>query len=267
MDKMIVTVFDNEKQAYEAAQALRDLHFDGSVLVYSGAVINKDADGNVQLRAIDDEGPIGTAAGMAFGSLFGAIAGGPAGMLAGTAIGGWTGLFADAYNYDRGTAFVSEVGDRLDAGKCALVVQVDEAWMAPVDARLEALGGEVFRRDLERVEAEQWVREIEAEERALGELDAELEQACEETRAELQAKVDAARDRLEQTRNNVQAKFDAFKAEAEAKADALEKRIKTTTGEAKAKLEARKNELEHDYNTRVTRLKEKWAEAKQVLPA
>ena len=67
MDKMIVTVFDNETQAYEASRTLRDLHFDGSVLVYSGAVIRKDANGDVQLKALDDEGPIGTAVGMAFG--------------------------------------------------------------------------------------------------------------------------------------------------------------------------------------------------------
>ena len=155
MDKMIVTVFDSEKQAYEASRALRDLHCDGSVLVYSGAVIRKDADGNIQLRALEDEGLIGTAIGVAFGSLFGVIAGGPIGMLAGATFGGWTGLFADAYNYDRGTAFVDTVGQRLDEGKCALVVQVDEAWAAPVDARLEELGGEVHRRDLQQVEDDQ----------------------------------------------------------------------------------------------------------------
>lgn len=264
MDKMIVTVFDNEQQAYEASQALRDLHFDGSVLIYSGAVIQKDADGNVQLKALEEEGPIGTAVGMAFGGLFGAIAG-PVGMLAGTAIGGWTGLFADAYNYDRSAAFVDEVGQRLDAGKCALIVQVDEEWTSPVDSRLEELGGDVYRRGLERIEADQWVREIEAEERALDELVIELEQASEETRAELQAKVDAARKKLEQTRESVKAKFEAFKAETKEKVTALEDRIKTATDDAKAKLEERKKELEYDYHKRANRLKEKWEEAKQAL--
>ena len=265
MDKMIVTVFDNESQAYEASQALRDLHFEGSVLVYSGAVISKDADGNVQLRAIDDEGPIGTAVGMAFGSLFGAVAGGPIGMLAGTEIGGWTGLFADAYNYDRGTEFVSEVANRLDEGKCALVIQVDEGWTAPVNARLEEIGGQVYRRDLERVEAEQWLREIEAEERALEQLEAELEQASDETRAELQAKVDAARTRLENTHANMKAKYEAFKAETQAKVEVVEDRIQTASEEAKAKLEERKSKIEADFQACATRIKEKLADAKQAL--
>lgn len=266
MDKMIVTVFDSEKQAYEASQALRDLNFDGSVLINSGAVLQKDTDGNVQVRALEDEGPIGTAMGMAFGGLLGAVAG-PAGMVAGTALGGWTGLLADEYNYDRGTAFVDEVADRLDAGKCAVVVQVDETWVAPVDARMEALGGEVHRRDLAQVEEDQWVREIEAEERALDELEQELEKADEEVRAEVQAKVDAAREKLGQTREHVQAKCEAFKADTHAKLDALDSRIQTATEEAKATLEERKRELKSDYDKRTTRLKEKWEEAKQALTA
>jgi uncharacterized membrane protein len=50
MEKVITVVFNDEKQAYEGVQALRDLHRDGSITLYSDAVVAKDADGKLFVR-------------------------------------------------------------------------------------------------------------------------------------------------------------------------------------------------------------------------
>ena len=50
MDKMIVTIFDDEKSAYEGLRALKELHAEGSVTLRSAAVIVKDVQGRVSVE-------------------------------------------------------------------------------------------------------------------------------------------------------------------------------------------------------------------------
>jgi uncharacterized membrane protein len=71
MNKMIVVVFDNERQAYEGYRALKDLHADGTITLYGDAVIAKDASGTVFVKEAADKGPLGTAVGLLTGSLVG----------------------------------------------------------------------------------------------------------------------------------------------------------------------------------------------------
>ena len=50
MSKLLVVTFDDEKKAYEGSKALADLHREGSVSVYSAAVVSRDADGKVSVK-------------------------------------------------------------------------------------------------------------------------------------------------------------------------------------------------------------------------
>jgi uncharacterized membrane protein len=50
MSKYIVCVFDDEKTAYQGARALQALDNEGSIAVYEGAIISKDANGNVHIK-------------------------------------------------------------------------------------------------------------------------------------------------------------------------------------------------------------------------
>ena len=70
----------------------------------------------------------------------------------GLAIGALSGLTFGAF-YDIDTArvgedFVDDVSKSLTPNKVAIVAEIDEEWTAPVDTRMEALGGTVFRRAL-----------------------------------------------------------------------------------------------------------------------
>ncbi len=75
MNKMLIAVFETETKAYEGLSALKDLHNNGDITLYATAVINKDQNGQVQVKDSADEGPIGTGVGLLTGSLLGILGG------------------------------------------------------------------------------------------------------------------------------------------------------------------------------------------------
>src|SRR5262249_30018638 len=145
MDKMIVTVFDSEKEAYEGARALKEMHAEGSIALYAIAVIAKEPTGKVSVKQAADQGPVGTVLGLATGSLIGLLRG-PVGRAGGAAAGTLGGSLADLANVGVGADFLDEVAQSLRPGKAAVVAEVEEQWVIPVDSRMEDLGGTVFRR-------------------------------------------------------------------------------------------------------------------------
>ena len=92
-----------------------------------------------------DQGPIGTGVGLAVGSLIGLL-GGPVGLVAGALTGALVGAIRDFWVAGVDLDYVEEAGKGLLPGKVALVAEVEEEWVTPVDSALEAAGGRVFRR-------------------------------------------------------------------------------------------------------------------------
>lgn len=125
--------------------ALEDLHADGTITLYADAVIAKDADGNTTVKQAADQEPLGTAVGLVTGSLVGLL-GGPVGVLVGATTGMAGGALFDVGTTGVGTDFLAEAAESLQAGKAALVAEIEEEWVLPLDSRMEALGGTVFRR-------------------------------------------------------------------------------------------------------------------------
>lgn len=257
MDKMLVVVFDDEAKAYEGSRALADLHRDGSVEVYGAAVIARDSAGKVVVKDEADEGPIGTAVGMMVGALVGAF-GGPAGVAVGMASGGLLGSAADLANADVGLDFLEEVGQQLEPGKAALVAEIDETWVTPVDSRMEELGGSVLRRARVDVEDAQFERDIVATEAELAAMRAEYDEAVGETKEKLKAKVNAAQDKLDSAKARAKAKAEAIEREGDAKVKAFEERMASAGEEAKTKLQQRAAEVKSAHQKRVAALKEAW---------
>ena len=145
MDRMLVVVFPSESKAYEGVAALSQLDADGSIAVYAYAVVGKNADGTAVIRQGDDAGPLGTLAGTSVGSLVGVLFG-PVGLAVGAATGLIGGLTADLANAGVGDDFIDDVSQQLRPSTVALIAEMQEDWTAPVDTRMEALGGQVFRR-------------------------------------------------------------------------------------------------------------------------
>jgi uncharacterized membrane protein len=263
---MLVVVFDDESRAYEGAKALRELHAEGSISVYSAAVVARDTEGKIAVKDAGDEGPIGTAIGMMTGALVGMF-GGPAGVVFGTATGGLMGATADLFNFGFGADYVDEVSDALEPGKVAVVAEVGETWVTPLDTRMEELGGTVIRRYRVDVEDEQLAREIAAAQADYDALIEEMAQSNEENREKIKAKAEAAKAKLVEVSEKAQARQQNAKQELDAKLEAIDKQIDAASADAKENLEKRKAELKKQRKKRLKKLNKAWEKTKESLAA
>jgi uncharacterized membrane protein len=220
MDRMLVAVFDNENKAYEGQQALLQLDDEGSISVYAYAVLKKNADGTATVKQGDDSGPLGTLVGTSLGSLIGLL-GGPAGVAVGAAAGAMGGSVADLDNARIGSDFIDDVSKNLSPNRVAVVAEVEEEWTTPVDTRMEAIGGTVFRRALADARDASDSKEVAAMKADLAQMKAEHGKAQADRQAKLSDKMvqldSKIQNHLEQNKQRLQ----AVKREAQAKAEVL----------------------------------------------
>lgn len=266
MDKYLVIGFDNELKAYEGSRALQDLQNDGSINLYAKAVIVRDASGKVTVKQEGDMGPIGTAVGLLTGSLIGILAG-PVGLAVGAYAGTMGGMVYDLANLGVGEDFLTEVSEYLQPGKAAVVAEVWEEWTVPVNTRMEAMGGGVFRRSRNEVLDVVVERDVEALNADLDDLEAEYKQATGEAKANIQKRIEATKAKMHAIQDGIQAKIEASQKETEAKVKSLQQQATTAKGERKAKLEARIAELKADHQRRIEKLKQAWELIKEALKA
>ncbi len=222
MERMLVVVFDNETKAYEGKSALRQLEQEGSITIFGDAVVMKNADGSVGIKQHEEFAPIGSLVGTGLGSLIGVL-GGPAGVAIGAASGLTLGAMADLDNVRVGADFVADVTKSLKPGKVALVAEIDEVWTTPVDTRMEALGGSVFRRALWEVQEQVDEQQVAAMKADVAQFKAEMQKAQAERRTKLQHKVDELEQRIDARQKQLKERLDAFRARQKAKAELLKK--------------------------------------------
>ena len=253
MDKMLVVVFPNESGAYEGNKALSELDQEGSIVLYASSVIAKDQSGRVTIKQEGDQGPLGTTVGMLTGTLIGLVAG-PAGAAAGAYLGTVGGGMFDLAKAGVGADFVDDVARSLKPGKVAVVAEINEEWVTPVDSRMEALGGEVHRRARTEVVDAQLQSEQDAVQEEIADMKAEAAKASGEAKAKLQKRIDAANTRLQGLQSRAQGTRDRQKKQMEAKLRVLQDRTAKAKGEAKAGLQQRHDKLRQAWE----RTKEKW---------
>jgi hypothetical protein len=152
------------------------------------------------------------------------------------------------------TDFVDEVAGSLKPGKVAVVAEINEEWVTPVDTRMEALGGEVLRRARTEVIDAQIASEQAAMQEELADMKAEAAKATGEAKSRLQKRVDAAHARLQGLQSRAKAAHDADKEQMEAKLRVLQDRAARAKGEAKAGLQQRTEKLRKAWE----RTKERW---------
>jgi uncharacterized membrane protein len=266
MNKMLVAVFDREAAAFEGLSALKDLHRDGDITLYSSAVIAKDKSGKIEVKQAADSGPAGTGVGLLTGALIG-IFGGPAGIAVGASLGGLAGLVYDASKSGVDFTFLDDVSKTLTAGKFAVLAEVEESWTTPVDTRLHKLGGIVFRRLRGEVVTDQLVRESAALEAEMKALNDELKQAATENRAAIQKDIERVKAQIKATQDQAKARLDEAKAEMQARVKALQDQATAASGRAKARIESRIAEAKADFEVRSHKLSQAWELTKEALAA
>jgi len=263
MNKMIVTIFNDEKTAYEGLNALKGLHGEGTLALHAAVVIAKDAEGRISVKQADDAGPVGTIFGLTTGGLIGLL-GGPAGLAVGATAGIVTGSLFDLAALGVGEDFLDEVSQNLTPGKVAVVVDVDEEWVTPLDTGMEALGGVVFRRARAEFIDAKIEQEVAADRAEFAELKAEYKQAVGEAKAKLKAKIDAAEKRLDAQRAVLTEKINAIAKDGEARIQALQEQAAKAKHEMKSKLDNRIAKERAAHKVRVEKLRRAWELVKEA---
>jgi uncharacterized membrane protein len=220
MDRMLVVVFDSEPKASEGKKALQELESLGSIVIYSDAVVGRNADGTTTVGQRDDLGYTGILVGTSLGALIGLLAGPPGsvlGALAGLAAGGTV----DLNNARIGEDFIDDVRQQLLPNKFAVVAEIQEDWTTPVDARMEAIGGKVFRRALSEVKHTVNEEDIAAIKADLAQLKAEHAMAHAERKVRLQEKINQLDSKLQAQLEKSKQRRLASEAQTKAKVEIL----------------------------------------------
>ena len=255
MNKMLIAVFDTETKAYEGLSALKGLHKNGDITLYAAAVIHKDQNGQIKVKESADQGPIGTGVGLLTGSLIGLL-GGPVGLAIGALTGSMAGLIYDVSADDINYTFVEDVSAALSNGKTAVVCEIDETWTVPVDTKLQALDGQVFRRLRYEVEDEQLNREAEAISNEYKQMKEEFKEAREADKAKINASIEKLRNKAKTASDLLKKKMDDSKNQFDAKVNAIKDQMKNASDRRKAKLQKRIDVLTEEYDARTAKLKQ-----------
>lgn len=252
---MLIAVFETEAKAYEGLSALKGLHKDGDITLYATAVISKDQYGKVHIKDASDQGPIGTGVGILTGSLLGLL-GGPVGLAIGAATGAIAGLVYDVNADDVNSTFAEEVSAALSNGKTAVVCEIEETWTVPVDTKMQALDGMVFRRLRYEVEDEQINREAEAIADEYRELKEELKEAREADKAKIKASIEKLRKKAQAANDQLKKKMEDSKNQFNAKVDTMKGQMKNANERRKEKLQKRIDVLTEEYSARTAKLRQ-----------
>lgn len=231
MDRMLVVVFDNESKAYEGKKALLQLDGEGSITVYGYAVVAKNSDGTTTVKQGDDYGPLGTLTGTAVGSLIGLL-GGPVGVAIGAAAGLTVGAAVDVNNAGIGYDFIDDVTKVLLPNRVAVIAEIDEDWTTPVDNRMEAIGGIVFRRALSEVKQTIHDEHVAAMKADMAQMKAEHAQARADRQAKLHEKINQLDSKLQAQLQKAKEQRQAAERQAQAKVDILKAKAKAAVAKA-----------------------------------
>ncbi len=231
MDRMLVVVFDNETKAYEGKRALLQLDSEGSISLYAYAVLAKHADGTASIKQGDDVGPIGTLLGASFGALIGLL-GGPVGLALGATAGALTGGAIDVSKSFVAEDFVEDVNKTLTPNKVAVVAELEEDWTTPVDTRMEAIGGTVFRRAVSDVKHTIHEENTAAMKADLAQMKAEHAQAQADRKAKLQAKINQLDSKIQAQLQKAKERREAEERQAQAKVQVLNKKAEALKAKA-----------------------------------
>lgn len=208
----------------------------------------------MSISAFEDN-PTGTFLGMFLGALVGVL-GGPIGVAVGASAGTLVGASADLLRESVDFTFVEQVREAMLPGTVAVVADVEETWVTPVDLTIMERGGIVFRRLRYEVVEDQLAREHEEFEEELRELKKDLATATDETKAKIQARITAVERSLNENRAKAIARAKKLAGEWTAKREAMEQQMKDANMRQRARIKDQMDKAKHEYETRSAKLRQ-----------
>jgi uncharacterized membrane protein len=266
MSKVVVVIFPSEAAAYEGTRALKQLHSEGTLTLYGMAVLAREASGNLAIKQAVDQGPLGFAVGTLMGGLIGLI-GGPVGGAMGMAAGALAGGLGDIIDLGVRSDFIDAVSMKLEPGKAAVVAEIAEEWTAPLDLRMEPLGGQVVREWRSEFEAQQIAKAAQEQREDFAALKEEFDRATAEGKKTLKKRLDDSRAKLEAAEKRAEELQRRFTEEAEAKRKELTAQFAAANQETKDKIQKRLAAAEVEFKRRQDLLKRAWSLTKEALAA
>ncbi len=277
MSTFAVMAFGDERKAYEGLHALQVLHAEGAVTVWGSAVLQRDPEGRVSILKGDDEGPVGTGVGALTGGLVG-LFGGPVAAAVGVTLGATVGGVRDLVSLGASEDFLAAVERDLAPGKLAVVAEIVEESVVPLDARMEELGAKVVREDRLAFEADLVERRVSARKARFAQLKAEhaehRKQRAQEragTKAEammeklLTNQLDYTRRSLEYMGERYEWELVGAKQELDAKIEALLAQASGAKPEVRARIEQRMAEVRDEFAERQRKLERARELTRQAL--
>ncbi len=265
MDKFVVVVVPEEKKAYEGLRALQELHEEGSITVWGTAVVQRAPDGVLEIKQSNEQGPLGFGVGALLGGLIGIFAG-PVGVGVGAAAGSAVGGSVDLADVHLSADFLESIKVELAPGNYAVVAEISEEWITPLDARMDALGAKVLREPKAEFAGQLWEKWAAARKAELADRKKELAERISRRKyqhedakasrmeAKLESEVARAASKLQKTLDETQQQLDKTRGELKAKMAALEKQAAKVTPETRKWIEVRTAELSHDLEERQKKL-------------
>jgi uncharacterized membrane protein len=264
MDRILAAVFPSAARAADGLRALEELDRQGTITAYATAVVAADEHARVRVTQAADPGPLGTSVALLTGSVLGPLAG-SVGIAVAAGAGTLGRVLYDLARLGIEEDFLTELGEALRPGTAAVVAEVWEERVAPLDARIAALGGTVLRRVRKEIADGRVERDVAALRAELASLRTELASAPEEDRAHVEERIDAARTKLRGAQHQAKALLDALTSESEAKIACLEARAGNASGERRERLEARIAELRSRFLRRGEKVCDAWVVARRAL--
>jgi hypothetical protein len=202
------------------------------------------------------------------GSLMGALiglVGGPVGATIGLAGGALVGSLGDYLHAGVGEDFVADIERELAPGRFAVFAEVSEDWIAPLNLKMEAVGGKVLREPRkEFIEAQLHAR-VDEYKANLERRKAERAKAkVERMEGWLNTEIANAQSDLQRTTAKAQKQLDHLKEELNAKIQALEEQAAKTRPEVRGQIEGRIAETRKQLGDREQMLRHAFEVAQQA---
>ncbi|MCW5940077.1 MAG: DUF1269 domain-containing protein [Fimbriimonadaceae bacterium] len=255
MNKTLVAIFDTEDAAFTGLTALKDLHHNGDITLFDSAVIKKDNNGQTGVVKAPEGAPTGTFLGMFVGVLAGLV-GGPVGVAVGAASGTLVGATVDLLRDNVDYGFVEQVKESLAPGKVAIIADVEETWVTPVDFVVAERGGIVLRRLRHEVVEDQLAREQSEFEAELKELKKDLATATDEAKAKIQSRIDSVERSMTEIRAQAEAQAKKIAAEWNAKREAMELQLRSANMRNRARIKDQMEKSKQEYEVRSAKIKQ-----------
>ena len=145
MSDLLVVIFDSAEQAVQARLSIKSLESEGVVKLDDAAVVTKTLDGKIDVKNQVDAGvAMGALGGAMIGLLLASVFFPLAGILIGAGAGGLVGHY---FHKDVDQKFVKEVTQKLEPGKSALFLMINQGAGMIISA-LEPFKGEVLQTTL-----------------------------------------------------------------------------------------------------------------------